>query len=152
MFIPKIAKAATATRMKKEGDAFAVRTRWLHFMGRIKPWLNLSQRPTKPELQLTKLLFPLGFTYTGDRSFWIGPCQSGMRRNPDFVWRSGKRKVALLFNGKYWHDGGTKDATEMADYIGEGWRLCIITEEMLQDPEGVVAMVGLWLAGLGLRP
>jgi len=43
----------------------------------------------------------LPFIYVGNGSFWVGPCISGKRRNPDFkhLW---KNKVVLL-NGEYWH-------------------------------------------------
>jgi len=152
MFDPQIAKRAAKMRMERHGERLALQTRWLHFMGRMKPWLNLHIRPTRPEKELTLLLEPLGFRYTGDSQFWIGPCKSGTRRNPDFVWRSGRKKVALLYNGKYWHERRGDDEIELADYDNRGWRVFVVSEEMFQDKEATVASVGLWLAGLGLSP
>ena len=152
MFDPQIAQRAAKTRMERHGDRLALQTRWLHFMGRMKPWLNLHIRPTRPEKELGLLIEPLGFRYTGDSQFWIGPCQSGTRRNPDFVWGSGRKKVALLYNGKYWHERRGTDAIELADYSGKGWRVFVVTEEIFKDKEATVASVGLWLAGLGLSP
>src|SRR5262249_17250492 len=55
---------------------------------------------------------------------WIGPCASGKRRNPDFLYGSGKNRVAILMHGTYWHSRpDSDDTTEMKDYGSAGWRI-----------------------------
>jgi hypothetical protein len=63
------------------------------------------------------------FQWVGNGAFWVGPCVSGKRRNPDFVDR--KKKKAILLHGERWH---TQESTEndLLDYGSKDWKVLII--------------------------
>lgn len=84
-----------------------------------------SEGPNKAEVQLADILATDAptFRYVGNKAFWIGPCPSGKRRNPDFV--DSKAKLVILLHGEYWH---TKAAAEedVKDYEALGWKILIV--------------------------
>lgn len=104
--------------------------------------------PNKAEATLLALIEPLGFRYTGDGSFWIGPCASGKRRNPDFIRQSGRMKTAVLYHGRYWHArSDADDAEELADYSAASWNVFVVLEHELTSDD-LVKKVSGWLASL----
>ena len=113
----------------------------------VERWVNAGASPNKAELLLLNLIAPLGFRYTGDGQFWIGPCQSGRCRNPDFVYGQGDQKVAILLNGEYWHNlPKSDDEMAMKDYLEMGWRVLIIKDTELDRP--LLPMITGWLHGV----
>jgi len=125
---PEVARAVSKTIREKWGKAISrrVRKQWrdgrMHHVWERGP-LHVS--PNKAELELAAVI--AGITsrirYTGNFAFWIGPCASGKRRNPDFI--DGPRRLTILLNGEYWHS--QKDTEiEMNDYKSKGWRVLVI--------------------------
>lgn len=109
-----------------------------------------GQGPNKAERIVAALLEPSGFRFVGDGAFWIGPCKSGNRRNPDFIYRSGKNKVGVLYHSTYWHTRNlAAEQAEAADYEHAGWRMFVIWDAMMVSPEATLASVKDWLVGLG---
>jgi G:T-mismatch repair DNA endonuclease (very short patch repair protein) len=109
--------------------------------------------PNKDEAALLKMIAPLGFRYVGDGKFWIGPCISGKRRNPDFIWRRWRRKIAVLYHGRYWHEqkgSPAAHAEELNDYLQIGWKVFVVPEVMLKNGDPIKA-VSVWLRSLGLK-
>lgn len=112
-------------------------------------WIRAGTPPNKAEQTLAELIAPLNFRFVGGGDFWIGPCQSGMCRNPDFVYKTGRLKIAILLNGEYWHSRPERnDQQEVADYHGMGWRILIISDTELRDAVAVVTKVRNWMDGL----
>lgn len=110
--------------------------------------------PNKAEAVLLGLIQSIGFRYTGDGSFWIGPCVSGKRRNPDFIYKSGTLKTAVLYHGRYWHArSDSDDGQELQDYSAAGWGVLVVTEvELKGDLAMLSAKVIAWLASLQSGP
>jgi hypothetical protein len=87
-----------------------------------------SQRkyPNRLESKIDETLKLWGlsqFKYTGNRTFWIGPCKSGLARNPDFI--DTKTKKVILVCGRHWHTEETIKI-QVDDYIDKGYRVLII--------------------------
>jgi hypothetical protein len=87
-----------------------------------------SQRkyPNKLELKIDETLKFWGyeeFQYTGNRTFWIGPCKSGLARNPDFI--DFKSKKVILVCGRHWH---TEESIKIQvdDYNDKGYKVLVI--------------------------
>ena len=95
--------------------------------------------PNTQETHLLKILLTEAptFSYVGNGEFWIGPCASGKRRNPDFLDKTA-RKVILL-HGEYWHPQQSA-AIESADYEGKGWRVLVIWSKELQVKNRIVML------------
>lgn len=92
-----------------------------------KMLFNQNRKPNKPEKFLIRYFkknnIPL--RYVGDFSFWIGPCISGKRRNPDFI--NVEKKKVLLYNGLYWHTN--EDIKEQVnDYENKGYSVFCIND------------------------
>jgi endogenous inhibitor of DNA gyrase (YacG/DUF329 family) len=100
-----------------------------------------GRSPNKFERTLTEFMQTnnLPFRFTGDWGFWVGkPCQSGISRNPDFVyvgdqkenWKkfANQMKMGILAHGMYWHSNQEGVKMELEDYRLEGWEICIIWE------------------------
>jgi hypothetical protein len=116
-----------------------------------------SRGMNKQESRLLEAIAPLGFRFTGDSTFWIKTTVSGISRNPDFIWQSGKDKTALLLNGVYWHTKLKADPElEINDYRRANWNLFILwidnktkgghlTDYMIP---AITTEVSAWLDGL----
>jgi hypothetical protein len=101
----------------------------------VKRWVNAGNAPNKAESMLAEIITPMGFQFTGGGQFWIGPCQSGRCRNPDFVYGTGREKIALLLNGEYWHSlPKSDDEAAMTDYSELGWQVFVVTDKELIQP------------------
>lgn len=127
--------------------------RWRQFSSPksyVAKWIRRHIGPNKVEKALETLIAPLGFKFVGDGHFWIGPCLSGKCRNPDFIYKSGKLRIALLYNSRYWHDllPTNDDAEELADYAALHWRVLVVKEEDMNS--AVKDKVLDWLSGLRL--
>lgn len=104
--------------------------------------LGARIRPTKPELQLLKLLeanYPNEWTYVGDGQLVIG----GL--NPDFTNINGKKQVIELY-GDYWHDpdifpNTLTEEKRIALYQQYGYKCLIIWEHELDKPQEVIKKV-----------
>jgi G:T-mismatch repair DNA endonuclease (very short patch repair protein) len=109
----------------------------------------------KSESRLDAIISAFGFKFVGDGQFWIGPCVSGLNRNPDFIYQSGKLKIAILSHGDYWHGRkkAGEDAAELNDYDMYGWRVLVIWENecrWLKQQASVRTRVCDWLKSLGV--
>lgn len=143
MFRPEV-RARVSASLKR--NAAERRSRWRAMYG--EEWTTVRYGPNKAEASLLTLISPLGFLFVGDGRFWIGPCQSGKRRNPDFILGSGRNKAALLYNGAYWHSRPDTNATEqLADYQQAGWRVFVVDEAKMRQPLNLVREVRVWLNG-----
>lgn len=128
----------------REAISNTLKNKWKNDPKYVENLLNsLSRRPTKPELYLDKLfkLNNVSLDYVGDCSFWVGPCISGKRRNPDFI-NKPKKKI-LLFNGKHWHNPET-DIIEIEDYKNKGFDVLTINEDNLNEND-LLIKIGGWL-------
>jgi len=126
------------------------RQRWKkNHLQMAQAWIRAGQSPNKLEQRLDILIKPLGFRFVGGGDFWIGPCRSGHCRNPDFIYGTGKERIAILANGSYWHcvEG---DKAELLDYQSYGWEVMVIWEEEIQNTLFVVSKIKNWLNGLEL--
>lgn len=95
----------------------------------IKRLGNGSIRASKEELSLVPMMEKLGFTHTGEGTFWRR-WPDGSMHNPDFV-NEGTREIVEYF-GAYWHadDRGCEDYIK-AQWAAIGWDCRIIwSDEM----------------------
>lgn len=95
-------------------------------------YMGLSQaiRPTKPEIELTKLLdawFPGQYSYTGDGRLQV--CKT----NPDFIHKAGKPLIIELF-GEYFHEDNEVD-TRIQKFAEGGYDCLIIWVKEMEDEE-----------------
>lgn len=110
-------------------------------------WIRAGSAPNKAESLLADTIAPLGFSFVGNATFWIGPCQSGSCRNPDFIYGTGRKRIAILLHGEYWHRPET-DTIELADYQSLNWRVLTIWTKELTNPPAIYSKVETWLHGL----
>lgn len=96
--------------------------------GRIKPPSRAVS--SAAELQLFACFEKAGLpiVHCGGRQFWIGPCQSGMRRNPDMRHLSERR--VILYSSHYWHPDGME--VQFQDYLSQGWSVLNFWEDALR--------------------
>jgi len=96
-----------------------------------------SRKPSGFEHKLTAFLekHSLPFRYTGDFSFWIGPCASGRRKNPDYISTTKGQKKVILAHGRYWHPDDKLNALEIADYKSKGWDSMIVWDDEPMNAE-----------------
>lgn len=71
----------------------------------------------------------LPILHCGSRKFWIGPCQSGLRRNPDMRHPSERR--AILYSARYWHTPEDIEI-QLQDYLSVGWSILHFWEDCLK--------------------
>ena len=89
-----------------------------------------SQRPTKPEKVLNKILrkvSPKEWKYVGDGKYWVE------RFNPDFINCNGKKLIIEVY-GDYWHNlpnAKKKDSERLKIYKQYGYKTLIIWEHEL---------------------
>jgi len=79
------------------------------------------------------------FRFTGNRTFWIGPCKSGLARNPDFIDTINKK--VILTCGRHWH---TKESIQVQidDYLDKGYKTLIVWDnEVNESKEKVLRFV-----------
>lgn len=112
-------KAMLSERMKKT---------WRD--GKITPSMFIGKGNVKGANKMERLLFPIirrhRGRFVGDGTFWIRVTASGISRNPDFIFGSGKDKIALLVHGEFWHRDEAKAKAELNDYIADGWNVLVI--------------------------
>ena len=134
---PEIAEKVSKTIKEKWGPFFSeqLKTAWRE--GRMKPrWAQgaTTQSPNKKEQLLAEILVTAApaFQFVGNGAFWIGPCLSGKRRNPDFI--NKKEKKVILLHGEYWH---TPEQAEVQtiDYQKKGWDVLTIWVKELRMKE-----------------
>jgi hypothetical protein len=99
----------------------------------VPTFLGFGRPANKTESALIPMLEKLGAKFRGDGTFWIGPCVSGHRRNPDFVFGSGKKKMALLVHGTYWHRDEEAASLQTRDYEMAGWNLFVLWVKDLKE-------------------
>lgn len=129
---PEIAAKVAASNSANTSNSEQMKRSWRE--GRIKPrsaYGPNSAAPNKAEQRLADLIqrLQLPFEYTGNGAFWIGPCATGTRRNPDFVNKASKR--VILLHGEYWHKQAAV-RQENYDYLSRGWRPLVIWEKELR--------------------
>jgi len=93
---------------------------------RIRQLTKQRTTPNKLEIKMVQTLRELGlsnFKYTGNRSFWIGPCASGLCRNPDFTDSLNKR--VILVSAHHWHTEVDMDQ-QIKDYASRGWKASVV--------------------------
>ncbi len=122
---PEVARKVSATIRKKHLKFFSEKMRNTWRQGKLKHvWERGATvvSPNKSEAMLFVLLqkeLP-AFRFVGNGAFWIGPCKSGKRRNPDFI--DGATRKVILLNGEYWHSKRGA-VVERKDYEGKGWKV-----------------------------
>jgi G:T-mismatch repair DNA endonuclease (very short patch repair protein) len=131
---PEVAEKVSQTMLEKWSPFFSEQMKRNWREGRIpSPWQRgrTAALPNRAESALVEILASAAprFRYVGNGAFWIGPCLSGKRRNPDFIDREEKR--AILMHGEYWHSE-TEAAIEVADYESLGWVVMVVWEKELQ--------------------
>lgn len=96
----------------------------------LSSFCHLHKNNFENEFSRVCKMYKLPFIYTGNGSFWIGPCISGKRRNPDFR-HLAERKVILL-NGEHWH---TKEGIDeqIKDYENVGYEVLSIWDKEWTD-------------------
>lgn len=124
-----VASQIVSIAKSKEANSARMHKSWRE--GRIKPRSFYGANrvgPNKPEQRLLDLIesLKLPFEYVGNGAFWIGPCATGGRRNPDFIDKVNKR--VILLHGRYWH--AQEDVRrENYDYLGSGWRPLVVWDD-----------------------
>lgn len=89
---------------------------------------GIQQRPTKPEIEISKILnqlFPGRFKYVGDWKFSVD------RLCPDFVSCTGKMQIIEMF-GDYWHRGES-GKPRIRRFAKHGYQALIIWERELKN-------------------
>lgn len=120
--------------------------------GKIIPAMFMGKGNVKGANKTERKLFPILRYYrgrfTGDGTFWLKTTQSGICRNPDFIFGSGKNKTALLVHGVYWHRDEAMAQAEIEDYLGAGWNLFVLWTKHLSNwmRPSIKAEVKLWLS------
>jgi len=116
-------KGIFSERMKRSWREGKIKSRSFYGANKVAP--------NKAECKLAEIIerLKLPFTYVGNGAFWIGPCATGARRNPDFIDKYGKR--VILLHGKYWHTQASV-RRENYDYLSRGWRPLVIWEKELR--------------------
>lgn len=149
--VDKVRKSLTPERRA----AMAARIKQTWAEGKIVPLMYSGKGNVrsinKMESQLLPMVTTHGGKFVGDGSFWIHKTNSasGIARNPDFIFGSGKTKTALLLHGQYWHRDQEKAAAEIEDYRADGWNLFVlwvnrhIAKWVMPEIEKAVV---LWLA------
>src|SRR3990167_8199102 len=98
--------------------------------GKITPVMFLGRgnvkAANKTELLLFPILTPMRGRFVGDGTFWLRVTESGISRNPDFIFGSGRKKTALLLHGVFWHQDKAKARAEIRDYRKAGWNLFVL--------------------------
>lgn len=124
-FTPERRRAAL-DRMKKTWEE-----------GKITPAMFLGKGNVRPanktETVVLSLVERFEGKFVGDGKFWLAVTESGIRRNPDFIFGSGKAKTALLVHGVYWHQDESQVQQEITDYLGAGWNLMILWTKGIKD-------------------
>jgi hypothetical protein len=87
----------------------------------------------KTELKLFPMLRHFHGRFVGDGKFWLRLTASGICRNPDFIFGSGKNKTALLVHGVYWHRDEETNHLEIEDYRRAGWHLFVLWTKRIQN-------------------
>lgn len=131
-------RAASSLRMKESWRLGKITTR------------RHGRAPNKSEARLATVLGPIGFRYVGDGTHWIARTPSGIRRNPDFIHRSARRRVAFLLHGAYYHRDPGLLRAEIDDYRATGWRVLIFwaTNHVAQWHLPIILQTVLtWLGG-----
>lgn len=132
MFDPDVAKRAGKTHSFRFHNDSEYRDRQLK---------SRKRHPNKAEQRLIKInkWHNLPFKFVGDGSYWVGPCKSGMCRNPDFLYINGNKKI-LLLHGRYFHQVDLINEIELADYKDKGYEVLVIwDDELKRDNRKVLA-------------
>lgn len=116
----KVSKQFTPLHRKEMSET--MKKSWRE--GKITPRQH-GMGKNKSEERLSPVLEDIGFRYCGDGTHWIAVTKSGIRRNPDFVWKSATLKTAFLLNGAYFHRDKILLEQELEDYRSAGWRVLI---------------------------
>lgn len=102
-----------------------------------------TRRPNKLEINFLDMLktHSLPFRYVGDKSFWLGPCQSGKCRNPDFIHET--KKIVILIGARYWRKGREYSIEiETNDYVKLGYIvLRFWQEEIMRSPQKIIKQI-----------
>lgn len=145
-------KNSNPMRNPEVAQRVGLTARWRHLSdpkAYATRWVRKLVGPNKAEQQVEELLTPLGFKFVGDGKFWIGPCPSGKCRNPDFIYKSGRLKMGLLYHSQYWHgEMPNDDEEELKDYQALGWQVFVLWEGALPE---AAEKVKAWLDGLRLQ-
>jgi hypothetical protein len=150
----RVAATLTPERRKKMGDR--LRQTWKE--GKIVPAMFHGKGNVKGANKTERKLFPIlsyfHGRFVGDGTFWIKNTASGICRNPDFIFGSGKDKIALLVHGTYWHRHQETTEMEINDYHVAGWHLFVLWTRRIQDwmRPAIKAEIKSWLAAAKSSP
>lgn len=149
---PEVAARTWTSRTPEQKQSMSDRMKQTWAEGKIIPNMFLGKGNVKPANKTELMLFPmaaeLNGRFVGDGNMWVPITTSGIRRNPDFIFGSGKDKTALLVHGTYWHRDASKAEVEMLDYLNAGWHLFILWTKGIKDwmLPSIRREVELWLA------
>lgn len=131
-----VAEKVSRTVKEKWGPFFAEKMRRTWRDGRLGPHTRKSSgtTPNKQEIEFGRVLAKVAprFEFVGCGTFWIGPCPSGKRRNPDFIDK--ERRRVILFHGEFWHPPESAEI-ETADYEAKGWTVLVVWSKELRQKE-----------------
>lgn len=97
------------------------------FVKKYKKWI--SQKPTKIEVIIEKLVVKYGFEYVGDFSLWIDG------KNPDFINKKDKKIIEVF--GDYWHKK-EDEYIRYKHFKNNGYKILVIWEhEIYKNFENV---------------
>ena len=150
---PEVAAKVSAT-IKRKWTAFfssQLKKNWKEGIVQFNPNARIGICPNKAERKLQMILqehLP-NFIFTGNGTFWIGPCTSGMRRNPDFICK--REKKVILLHGEYWHKSRAVEK-ERKDYRDQGWLPLIIWFKELQTKNRIALLAKLTSFGAASFP
>lgn len=122
--------------------------------GKIIPAMFMGKGNVKGANKTERQLFPIlryhHGRFVGDGSFWIKGTASGICRNPDFIFGSGKRKTALLVHGTYWHRDEATAQAEIDDYLAAGWNVFVLWTKRIAKwmLPPIKVEIKLWLADI----
>ena len=118
---PEVAAKVSATIKRRWGTFFSEQMKNTWKSGKLGPWQRGETlvAPNKAEMVLGSILedYLPSFQFVGNGAYWVGPCLSGKRRNPDFLDKNAKK--VILLHGEFWHSRKT-NRVEVKDYLGIG--------------------------------
>ena len=148
---PVVAAKARASFTEERRGAASARMKLTWQEGKIEPAMFRGKGNVKGANKTERKLFPILRYYhgrfVGDGTFWLKVTESGICRNPDFIFGSGKQKTALLVHGVYWHRDTKTAEIEIEDYRQAGWHLLVLWVKHLSDwmMPAVKAEIKSWL-------
>ena len=147
-----IKKSLAGEEYRKKVSLRMIKNNPMHNRKNVERMMNslkkaISVKPNKAELKLLSIFkqHKLDYKYVGDYSLIIDG------KNPDFV--NIKRKEIIDLFGRFWHSDdndwyNTKNDFEerIMFFQKRDWKILIIWDDELNDPEAIVKKIATWRA------